>query len=66
MQGNQNNAALRSAAKAAGVYLWEIAALWGISEATMTRIMRKQLPEKESVRFMEAVQQVTEQHTETK
>ena len=40
------NEELRMEAKMAGVKLWQIAAKLGISEATVTRRMRMELPEK--------------------
>lgn len=56
MRGNQNNADLRQAAKNAGVYFWQIADLWCVSEAYMTRFMRRTLTAEERTRFLNAVQ----------
>ena len=58
MQGKQKNADLRQAAKAAGVYLWQIAQLWGKSEPTMTRFMRRDLTEEQRKQFLSAVAQL--------
>lgn len=58
MQGKQKNADLRQAAKAAGVYLWEIAQLWGKSEPYMTRFMRQDLTEEKRQQFLSAVEQL--------
>ncbi len=42
-----NNLSIKRKAKASGVALWQIADYLNISEATMTRMMRKELtPEK--------------------
>ena len=58
MQGNQKNASLRQAAKKAGVCFWQIADFWGVSEAYMTRFMRRNLTEEERSRFLDAVEQL--------
>lgn len=58
MRGNQNNADLRQAAKNAGVYLWQIAELWNVSEAYMTRFMRRALNTEEHAKFLDAVQTI--------
>lgn len=58
MRGNQNNADLRQTAKNAGVCFWQIADLWGVSEAYMTRFMRRDLTEEERSRFLNAVQTI--------
>ena len=58
MRGNQNNADLRQAAKNAGVYLWQIAELWNVSEAYMTRFMRRALNTEERSKFLDAVQTI--------
>lgn len=58
MRGNQKNADLRQAARAAGVYFWQIAQLWGVSEAYMTRLMRQDLTEEKRQQFLSAVEQL--------
>lgn len=58
MRGNQKNADLRQAARAAGVYFWQIAQLWGVSEAYMTRLMRQDLTEEQRQQFLSAVEQL--------
>lgn len=58
MRGNQKNADLRQAARAAGVYFWQIAQLWGMSEAYMTRLMRQDLTEEQRQQFLSAVEQL--------
>lgn len=55
MRGDLKNINLRKTAKKAGVCFWQIAALWGVSEAYMTRFMRRDLTEDESRRFLDAV-----------
>ena len=61
MRGNQNNADLRQTAKNAGVYFWQIADLWGVSEAYMTRLMRRELTAEERSRFLNAVEQLKQE-----
>lgn len=61
MRGNQNNADLRQTAKNAGVYFWQIADLWGVSEAYMTRLMRRELTAEERSRFLDAVEQLKQE-----
>lgn len=45
------NKEIRDKAKAEGVRLWQICEEMGISEATMTRMLRNELPEKEAKRL---------------
>ena len=59
MQKNYSNADLRAIAKKAGVYFWQIADLWGVSEAYMTRLFRRELTETEHARFLQAVDEIS-------
>ena len=54
----RKNADLRQAAKVAGVYLWQIAQLWGKSEPYMTRFMRRDLTEEQRQQFLSAIDQL--------
>lgn len=58
MRGNQNNAELRQAAKNAGIYFWQIAELWNVSESYMTRLMRRELSSEERTKFLNAIDQL--------
>lgn len=49
------NETIRSAAKKNGVFLWEIADVLGVSEPTITRMLRRELAEPERARFLEAI-----------
>ena len=51
----KENSDIRIAAKQAGVTLWAIADQMGISEATMTRMLRKKLSDVNRQRVMEAI-----------
>lgn len=50
-----NNQEIRNAAKKKGVTLWQIADLLEVSEATMTRKLRRELPEKERKHILNAI-----------
>lgn len=55
------NADVREHAKASGVYLYQIAATMGISEPTMTRKLRFELPKSEKKKFLEAIDKISAQ-----
>lgn len=56
---NLKNMDVRVAAKTAGVYLWQIADLWGVSEAYITRALRKELDETSRKRFLDAINEIS-------
>ena len=58
MREDQKNADLRQAARAAGVYLWQIAQFWGKSEPYMTRFMRRDLTEDQRQQCLSAIDQL--------
>ena len=49
------NLDLRKSAKAAGIPLWRIADAIGVSEPTMTRKLRRELPEKEKRKILDII-----------
>lgn len=49
------NLAIREAAKSNGVRFWEIAEAMGVSEATVTRMLRRELPEVERRKILNVV-----------
>lgn len=49
------NLAIREAAKSNGVRFWEIAEAMGVSEATVTRMLRRELPEAEQCKILDVV-----------
>lgn len=55
---NTANQDLRNAARDAGVPLWAIADVLHISEPTMTRKLRRELPEKEKQQLLEIIEQL--------
>lgn len=52
---NTANQDLRNAARDAGVPLWAIADVLHISEPTMTRKLRRELPEKEKRKILDII-----------
>lgn len=56
------NERIRQAAKAANVPQWKIAELLGVSEATMTRMLRRQLPPEREAELLALIQTQEEHH----
>ena len=54
-----NNADLRQAAKDNGVALWQIADRMNISEPTMTRKLRRELPAAEKAEIMSIIDELS-------
>lgn len=52
------NLDIRNQAKAAGVFLWEIARYFNISEPTITRKMRTEMSETEKRQFLQAIETI--------
>ena len=53
-----NNSDVRTAAKSAGVFLYEVAVAMGISEPTMTRKLRFELSDNEKKPIFEAIERI--------
>ena len=53
-----SNSDVRTAAKSAGVFLYQIAAVMGISEPTMTRKLRFELSYNEKKPIFEAIERI--------
>lgn len=53
-----SNSDVRTAAKNAGVFLYQIAAAMGISEPTMTRKLRFELSDSEKKPIYEAIERI--------
>ena len=53
-----SNSDVRTAAKSAGVFLYQIAAVMGISEPTMTRKRRFELSDNEKKPIFEAIERI--------
>ena len=52
---------IKEQAKAAGIYLWQIAKAAGISEPTLTRWLRDELTLEREQRLMEAIKNILEE-----
>ena len=50
-----HNKEIRSAAKNAGVRLWEVAAAYGINDGNFSRRLRRELPEDEQQEILEII-----------
>ncbi len=60
------NTDIRAAAKNSGVFLYAIADKLGISEPTMTRLMRRELPEEKKNQLKAIIAEIAaEQHNDT-
>lgn len=57
------NQDIRQYAKKAGVRLWEVAEFLGISDPTMTRKLRHELPETEKTKLFEIIDKLTKKET---
>ena len=55
------NTDIRAAAKSAGVRLWELADHFGISEPTVTRKLRRELPQGEKQRIFSAIEEIAKE-----
>ena len=53
-----NNLDVRNAAKSAGVKLWEIAEIYGISDTNFSKKLRRELPEPEKQKIFEIIEQI--------
>lgn len=55
------NQDIRNYAKQNGVKLWQVAKVKGISEPTMTRLLRQELPESEKATFRRIINELASQ-----
>ncbi len=55
------NLDIRAKAKGAGVKLWELADHFGISEPTVTRKLRHELPQSEKQRIFSAIEEIAKE-----
>ena len=59
------NSDIRSTAKTKGVRLWEIAEFLKVSDPTMTRMLRRELPNKEKQRFLSIIEEIVSKRGQT-
>lgn len=57
----QNNLEIRQKAKEKGVLLWEVSDALKISEATMTRKLRKELPPEEKSQLLNIIEKLAKE-----
>lgn len=55
------NMTIRNAVKSNGLCLWQLADRLGITDSTLSRKLRKELPPDEQRRYLDAVQQLANQ-----
>lgn len=58
------NKKIRTAAKSAGIHLWEIAAAYGISDGNFSRKLRKELPEAEQNKILSIIERLAQEKQE--
>ncbi len=58
----KRNNDIRAAAKANGVYLYEIAEKIGVSEPTLIRYLRKEVSGSMKAKALEAIEEIKRQH----
>ncbi|MBE6845646.1 MAG: hypothetical protein E7508_08070 [Ruminococcus sp.] len=58
----KKNIEIRKAAKENGVFLWEIADKLGVSEPTLNRYLRKEMPDSLKAKFHSAIEQIRLEH----
>ena len=59
------NSDIRSTAKTKGVRLWEIAEFLNVSDPTMTRMLRRELPNEEKQRFLSIIEEIASKRGQT-
>lgn len=60
------NKDLRADAKEKGVFFWQIAKVKGISEPTMTRRLRSELPDQDKQEFIRIINELSAQNAITR
>lgn len=59
------NSDIKSAAKAAGIYLYNIADRLGVSENTMTRLMRRELSDEKKAQIKAIIAELAAEKKQT-
>lgn len=59
-----HNKEIRSAAKNAGVRLWEVAAAYGINDGNFSRKLRQELPQEEKEKIMAIINRLAQEKQE--
>ena len=58
------NKEIRSAAKNAGVRLWEVAAAYGINDGNFSRKLRQELPQEEKEKILAIINRLAQEKQE--
>ena len=58
------NVDIREAAKKASVYLWEVAAEYGMNDGNFSRKLRKELPQEEKQRILDIIDRLVQEKKE--
>lgn len=58
------NMEIRSAAKDAGLHLWEVAAAYGINDGNFSRKLRHELPQEEKEKILAIIDRVAQEKKE--
>ena len=58
------NKEIRTAAKNAGVCLWQVAAAYGISDGNFSRKLRKELPQEEKEKILAIIDRLAQEKQE--
>lgn len=56
-----NNKDIRNAAGSYGIRLWQVAEAIGMNESAFSRKLRKELPEMEKAKIMEAIEKLAKE-----
>ena len=59
-----HNKEIRSAAKNAGVRLWEVAAAYGINDGNFSRKLRQELPQEEREKILAIINRLAQEKQE--
>lgn len=59
-----HNKEIRSAAKNAGVRLWEVAAAYGINDGNFSRKLRQELPREEKEKILAIIDRLAQEKQE--
>ncbi len=59
-----NNKDIRAAAKEAGVFLWQIAEMYGINDGNFSRKLRRELPPEEKKRILGIIKTLAQERQE--
>lgn len=59
-----SNKDIRAAAKEAGVFLWQIAAKYGINDGNFSRKLRQELPPEEKKKVMGIIEALAQERQE--